>query len=225
MTWFKIDDSFYDHPKVFDAPDCAVALWVRAGTWAARSGTDGFVPAGLANRMCDDPARAVKELVQRGLWSEVSGGYRFHDWSDYQPSAASVKELRAKRAEAGKRGGHARAANQTSSKSQALASPVASDLLKQSSTPTRPVGTGGKGEYLGEQTVTRAKVEEPPLRCPQHIEAPTSGPCGPCGDARRVRERWERGESDRRRTQQQCRQHRGQPAHSCGLCRAELLAP
>lgn len=223
MTWFKVDDSFYDHPKVFDAPDCAVALWIRAGTWAARSGTDGFVPAGLAGRMCDDPARAAKELVDRGLWEEVAGGYRFHDWSDYQPSAASVKELRAKRAEAGKRGGQARAANQTSSKVQASASPVASGLLKQSSTPARPEGSGGTGSSLGEGLVTRTR-EEPPPRCPQHLEAATTAPCGPCGDARRVRERWERSEADRRRTQPMCKQHRGQPAHTCGLCRAERLA-
>jgi hypothetical protein len=68
MTWFKIDDSFYDHPKVFDAPDCAVALWTRAGTWSARNLTDGFVPTGMPARLCDDPDTAVKELVRRGLW-------------------------------------------------------------------------------------------------------------------------------------------------------------
>lgn len=86
MTWFKIDDSFYDHPKVFDAPDCAVALWTRAGTWSARNLTDGFVPTGMPARFCDDPEQAVKELLNRGLWKRTKGGYQFHDWSHYQPT-------------------------------------------------------------------------------------------------------------------------------------------
>jgi hypothetical protein len=96
MTWFKVDDSFYDHPKVFDAPDCAVALWTRAGTWSARNLTDGFVPAGMPARLCDDPDTAVRELLRRGLWTRTSGGYRFHDFADYNPSSVDVKDLRAK---------------------------------------------------------------------------------------------------------------------------------
>jgi len=110
MTWFKIDDSFYDHPKVFDAPDCAVALWTRAGTWSARNLTDGFVPAGMPARLCDDPDTAVKELVRRGLWLRTAGGFRFHDWDEYQPSREAVQDLRTKRAEAGRKGGQAKAA-------------------------------------------------------------------------------------------------------------------
>src|SRR5690606_27428588 len=95
MTWFKVDDSFYDHPKIFDAPDCAVALWVRAGCWSARNLTDGFVPTNMPARLCDDTERAVRELIQRGLWKRAKGGYQFHDWSDYQPTRASVEEQRA----------------------------------------------------------------------------------------------------------------------------------
>src|SRR5688572_10727414 len=125
MTWFKVDDSFYDHPKVFDAPDCAVALWTRAGTWSARNLTDGFVPAGMPARLCDDHDTAVRELVRRGLWSRTQGGYRFHNWSRYQPSKAEVEDLRAKRAAAGRKGGLARGGKQNGSKSQASASGIA----------------------------------------------------------------------------------------------------
>lgn len=111
MTWFKVDDSFYDHPKIFDAPDCAVALWTRAGTWSARNLTDGFVPAGMPARLCDDPDTAVRQLMTRGLWKRTRGGYQFHDWAEYQPSAEAVKTLREKRVEAGRRGGRAKAEN------------------------------------------------------------------------------------------------------------------
>lgn len=135
MTWFKLDDSFYDHPKVFDAPDCAVALWTRAGCWSARNLTDGFVPAKLPARLCDDPDTAVGQLLDRGLWKRTRGGYVFHDWDVYQPSRAEVQQLKQVRAEAGRRGGQAKAAKQNASNGLASARPLA----KQNSAPTRPV--------------------------------------------------------------------------------------
>lgn len=108
MTWFKVDDSFYDHPKVFDAPDCAVALWTRAGSWAARNLTDGFVPSGMAARLCDDPERAARELIDRGLWRRAKGGFQFHDWSDYQPMRSDAMAERFAKASGGALGNHRR---------------------------------------------------------------------------------------------------------------------
>jgi hypothetical protein len=108
MTWFKVDDSFYDHPKVFDAPDCALALWTRAGAWSARNLTDGFVPAGMPARFCDDPERAVKELLNRGLWRRTKGGYLFHDWSVYQPTKEEVIAGRDEMSSGGALGNHRR---------------------------------------------------------------------------------------------------------------------
>jgi hypothetical protein len=223
MTWFKVDDSFYDHPKIFDAPDCAVALWTRAGTWSARNLTDGFVPAGMPARLCDDPETAVGQLLNRGLWKKARGGYKFHDWADYQPSAESVKTLREKRSQAGKRGGQAKAAKQTAGKSLASASPVA----KQTATPTRPVpkGRGGTGDLQGDKAVTRTREDPPSPRCEKHQDADGSEPCGACADARRTRTRWDIADADRRRNAPKCRSHRGQPADNCALCRSESLAP
>lgn len=106
MTWFKVDDSFYDHPKVYDAPDCAVALWIRAGCWAARNLTDGFVPSGMLARLCDDPDRAAKELVDRGLWRRTKGGYQFHDWSTYQLLREEVQASREKISSGARLGNH-----------------------------------------------------------------------------------------------------------------------
>jgi hypothetical protein len=138
MTWFKIDDSFYDHPKVFDAPDCAIALWTRAGTWSARNLTDGFVPAGMPARFCNDVDQAVRELLNRGLWLRSKGGYQFHDWIVYQPTAEGVRLMREKKAEAGRIGGLAsgKARSTTASTRQAGASGGASRLVEP---PTRPV--------------------------------------------------------------------------------------
>lgn len=91
MTWFKLDDSFYDHPKVFDASDAAVALWVRAGCWSARNLTDGFVPAGMPVRLSTSAEAAAAELARRGLWERTRGGWLFHDWAEYQPTKESVE--------------------------------------------------------------------------------------------------------------------------------------
>lgn len=108
MTWFKVDDSFYDHPKVFDAPDCAVALWVRAGSWSARNLTDGHVPTKMPARLCDDPETAVRELVDRGLWRRAKGGYQFHDWTSFQPSKEEAIAAKEKKSSGGRIGNHRR---------------------------------------------------------------------------------------------------------------------
>lgn len=194
MTWFKVDDSFYDHPKIFDAPDCAVALWVRAGAWSARNLTDGFVPTGMPARLCGDHDTAVRELVDRGLWRRTRRGYQFHDWNTYQPSAQQVRDLRSKRADAGRRGGLAKAADQQkhpskpSSNGLANARPVA----KQNATPSRPVPSL-EVVQVGEPPHGDARASpEPPRTCPEHQGNPDPPPCGRCRDARLTHDAWER---------------------------------
>jgi hypothetical protein len=165
LTWFKIDDSFYDHPKVFDAPDCAVALWTRAGTWSARNLTDGFVPPGCPPASATTPTpqsrnlltpRAVERTTRR-LPSSTTG-------PTYQPSAEAVKKLRETRAEAGKRGGQAKAAKQNAGKPLAIASPFA----KQNATPTRPLPSSKEGRGAANS-----------LDCPRH-RGQRAANCGPC---------------------------------------------
>ena len=103
--WFKVDDSFYSNPKTAMLSDGATALWLRSGSWSAQQLTDGFIPSRMVPmfRGSDD---SVRELCDVGLWErdEERDGYRFHDWSDYQPDGEEVDALRRKRSEAGKRG-------------------------------------------------------------------------------------------------------------------------
>lgn len=226
MTWFKVDDSFYDHPKVFDAPDCAVALWTRAGTWSARNLTDGFVPTGMPARLCDDPDTAVRELVRRGLWTRTSGGYRFHDWGAYQPSRDAVEDLRAKRAEAGRRGGAAKAArrkvdnemvttaeNRSDDDALANANPdattsdnkqkpskrlaLASPVAKQNATPTRPDPTRSSGLGRGvPHGGERMRARESPPE-PQCTEHQGNPSPPPCGPCADARRAHDRWTTDR----------------------------
>lgn len=105
MSWFKIDDGFFDHPKIealLAGPyaENAIALWVLAGAWCARQLTDGFVPASRITRFGVRFAqRSAQELVRVGLWLERSDGWLFSDWADYQPTRDAVLEDRARKAE------------------------------------------------------------------------------------------------------------------------------
>lgn len=107
--WFKVDDSFFSNPKTAMLSDGATALWLRSGSWSAQQLTDGFIPARMVPmfRGSDD---SVRELCDVGLWErdDERDGYRFHDWSDYQPDVEEVDALRRKRSEAGKRGANRR---------------------------------------------------------------------------------------------------------------------
>lgn len=107
MPWFKIDDGFHGHPKVIGLSTSAIGLWTLAGTWAAQYLTDGDVPLAMIGRLngTKDDADA---LVAAGLWIASPDGYAFHDWSEYQPDAASTKMKRDAESEGGARGNHTR---------------------------------------------------------------------------------------------------------------------
>lgn len=92
MTWFKVDDGFHAHPKILGCTLAARGLWVTAGSYCAQQLTDGFVPDVLV-RM-HNGVKAARELVAAGLWVAVDGGWKFHEWSEYQPSRADVRDRR-----------------------------------------------------------------------------------------------------------------------------------
>lgn len=98
MTWFKVDDGWYAHPKVLGLDSNARALWVSAGSWAAQQATDGLVPEAalplFAHLRNSHLRNAIADLVDAGLWDEEMGGWRFHDWDRYQPTRDEVEERR-----------------------------------------------------------------------------------------------------------------------------------
>jgi hypothetical protein len=98
LSWFKVDDAFYDHPKVVELTLEAVGLWTLTGAYCARHLTDGMLTARTAQRL-GATEELVKELVDAGLWQPVMDGtvpsFQFHDWDAYQPSKESVLKTRA----------------------------------------------------------------------------------------------------------------------------------
>ena len=95
MTWFRVDDGFYSHPKTLASSLAASGLWVRAGAWVGQHLNDGLVPNDALRTI--SPAtpttttRLAHELVRTGLWIDVPGiGYEFHDWHALNPTREQV---------------------------------------------------------------------------------------------------------------------------------------
>lgn len=108
MPWFKIDDGFHCHPKVFAAGTAAVGLYVRCGSWAAQQTSEGVIPRAVA-KMYGTP-RMIKALLEAGLWHDeahdcklcppvAKGVFLIHQYLDYNPSREAVETARAAKTE------------------------------------------------------------------------------------------------------------------------------
>lgn len=106
MSWGKLDDRLDTHPKmlrVWLADPAAIGLWTFGLTYASRN-CPGVVPVQAVALWLPDPERRAGLtgiLEGAGLWERNGDGWTIHDFADYNPS----EELRAKRAEAGRKGG------------------------------------------------------------------------------------------------------------------------
>lgn len=146
MGWFKVDDQLAFHAKIVAAGNSAMGLWIRAGSWSSAQLTDGFIPAHMANAMANGMANPcdTDALVMAGLWDEVDGGFQFHDWSDFQPSADEEREKRKARSLAGKKGAAARWDGKSHSKPHGKSDADAMANECDSDAPTRPDQTNKK---------------------------------------------------------------------------------
>lgn len=108
MTWFKVDDGLHSSSKHRKVGLAATGLWVLAGAWCADKLTDGFIPTHIVMTLGKNSMRCARVLSENGLWCESldsngTPGFKFHDWSQYQPSKEQVLDDRRKAAERQKR--------------------------------------------------------------------------------------------------------------------------
>jgi len=123
MPWGRVDDSFYDHPKVEALEDqtgspprswklAAIGLHMLAVSWSNRHLTDGHIPASRVERLASLPrtqaATLAQALVEVGLWERVADGYLIHDFGEFNKLREEVERDRKQRAAAGRAGGLAR---------------------------------------------------------------------------------------------------------------------
>jgi hypothetical protein len=226
MTWFKVDDRFHSHPKVLATEPAALGLWVVAGAWSSANLLDGFVPDQALPRLLPGAEMLAEKLCAAGLWKRVRAGYQFHDWTDYQPSAEQVRQLREQRASAGRAGGLA-SRSKTEASAQASAKQVPAVGLNPRPGPVpSPSSKGNAREPPDDgEAMSEPPDSEPPSRCQKHLNSKNPPSCGPCADARREHNRWQKAYNERIADSPKCRLHRGELAANCRLCRAEELAP
>jgi hypothetical protein len=109
MSWAKLDDQFFDHPKARQVGLHGRALFVAGLCWSAGNLTDGFIAdtdLQLVAAKAEVPgAVTARRLVDAGLWAVVAGGWVVHDYHDFNPSSESERKRRAARVAAGRAGG------------------------------------------------------------------------------------------------------------------------
>ncbi|HTE70462.1 MAG TPA: hypothetical protein VK942_17170 [Actinomycetes bacterium] len=181
MTWVKIDEVFPRHPKVAQVGLFGIALQVAALCYSNHYLTDGFIPYGAVRTLLDFDRIGenigeeadfwvevgafiiAARLVKVGMWEEVAGGFRIHDYADYQPTRAEVLAERERNSKAGKLSAAARSArrqrsaskpstprqrnvNRASSDRSTQVQPVSvseDPMVKASGTDTAEGGSGG----------------------------------------------------------------------------------
>lgn len=123
---FPID--FDEHPKVAPLSDAAFRTFVEMNAYSRRHDLDGRIPARAARSKWKP--RALAELVashpERPLVLLDDSEYVIRDYSEHQFTTADLSNLHERRAEAGAKGGAAKAAARAKqSASKGLASAIA----------------------------------------------------------------------------------------------------
>lgn len=122
MSWVKLDDHTNEHVKMLVAGAEAAWLWACGLMYCNRQKKrDGVIPADMVSSLYAKfsvrRSRSLAcDLVKCGLWEEITGGFRVHDYHDYQPTEEALADLRAKRKAAGSKGGKAKAERAAASK-------------------------------------------------------------------------------------------------------------
>jgi hypothetical protein len=103
-----LDEQLPTHPKIYRAGELlgpngaaqALALFVAGLAYAREHLTDGFLPARFVMTcgLVQTPQAVANALTSRGvrLWHRTRGGYRIHDFHDWNDKASEIKEKRAK---------------------------------------------------------------------------------------------------------------------------------
>lgn len=113
MAWVRIEDSVTDHPKHLKAGPAASWLWVCGLAYCQRQLSDGFIPVeaiGMIGVTGVGRCRKLADvLVGVGLFDVSVGGYRVHDYHEYndtkEEAIARRDKLNRDRVRSGRVGG------------------------------------------------------------------------------------------------------------------------
>jgi len=137
-----------------------IGLHAVALCWSSTYLTDGFIPAAQIPKLTGDvskllpngdPLELVIALLKAGLWEDTEGGYKIHDYLDYNPSREEVLAERAEKHAAKVRAGKAGAAQRWQQDSRPDSRTIIEDKQKDGPVPVPvpvPVTTKNKKELL-----------------------------------------------------------------------------
>jgi hypothetical protein len=103
--WSKLDDALMDHPKIFTAGKAlgrangtamALGFYTVLLMWSNRHLTNGFVPESTIGGFAHvrNPRAVADALAQAGLLDKTRGGFRIHDFNEYNPTPTKLKAHR-----------------------------------------------------------------------------------------------------------------------------------
>lgn len=239
MPWFRVDDDLATHPKAITAGNTALGLWVRAGAYSAHYLTEGFIPDGVLALLGGRP-RDAAALVTAGLWTKTTGGWRFHQWEDRQPSKAQVEADREAAAERQRRA-RAKARESHGKSRRDVPPPVTRDSRSPRPGPAQTpylltlVSRLAAGDSDGPPAETiaawqdlagpRADLEaEAAAYLSRHGDRPPRDERGAwLGWLRKAHERTTPPPAAAQQPEQACPEHPGQPAGRCRDCEGSAV--
>lgn len=116
MGWSTLDDSFHEHPRFASYDLDTLGLLACAMTYCNRHRTDGHIPTEQLARFGTSRKgrKLADKLVADGYWERTATGYYWPGFLDRnlsrEDAEAKKADISARRAEAGRLGGLARAA-------------------------------------------------------------------------------------------------------------------
>ncbi|MEE1819340.1 hypothetical protein PUR59_30540 [Streptomyces sp. SP18ES09] len=176
-TYVRVHDGLPDHPKIIAAGGEAGWLYVCGLAYCSRQLTDGVIPKVYVPRLTDSSKSEAlaSALLRVGLWHGFGDecescppadedSYVVHDYVVHQRSSSEVKELSAKRAAAGRKGGQRSGeVRRAASGAEANDEASASAKPKQARTKTE-AETETETEEKKRHTRTPSESAEAPLR-------------------------------------------------------------
>lgn len=114
MTYIKVDTGFPEHWKTVELSDRAFRRLVTVWCMCSRAENNGRLTDAQVSKLFSQKVR--DELVAVHYLDKCESGWQMHDYLDHQTSAEHIADLRRKRAEAGSKGGRAKAEHLASAK-------------------------------------------------------------------------------------------------------------
>jgi hypothetical protein len=176
----RVDVLFCENKKIARAGRWGERVgWLHlAGIlYAKRNNTDGFIPNSVAE-MLTISAKKVLEMMTNPceLWTRVEGGFRIHDYEEWQETSHEIESKSEARIEAGRRGGLATAKvkSKPANASQPKQTPSKSQAKRQQTLDDPFSKNAANAEQTLEQNASKSQADEekeilPPIVPPHGV--------------------------------------------------------